>query len=105
MIDHRIEIVTGGEIEPPILSGVSAGDPVTIANLSGTGVAITYPEGGNPFKEVEEGTTEDLADGAATTHTIAPDFDPARTYDLEVELEISDFLSSPRIRITGGETR
>jgi len=102
MKTHRIEIVAGGSIEPSTLGGVGAKEAVTIANLSGTGVSITYPDRGNPFSDVKDGTREDLADGAATAHTIASDFDPTRNYDLLVDLTNSEFLSSPKIRITGG---
>jgi len=103
MLVHRIEIVTGGAIEPPTLDGVSAYDEVTIANQSGTGATVTYPAGANPFSDVSDGTSELLSHGAETTHTISGDFDPTATYDLWVDLEGSLLEASPKIRITGGE--
>jgi len=103
MQSHRIEITTGGGIDPPSLDGVSAYDEVTIANQSGTGATVTYPAGANPFSDVADGTSETLSHGAETTHTISGDFDPNATYDLWVDLEDSPLEASPKIRITGSE--
>ena len=105
MPDHRIEIIAGGEIDPPTLEGVDANDAVTLANQSGTGATVTYPAGANPFSDVPDGTSETLPDGGETTHMISADFDPSDAYELEVALEDSLVRASPRIRITGGGKR
>ncbi len=104
MVSHRIEITSGGGIDPPTLDGVNAYDQVTIANQSGTGVTVTYPAGANPFSDVPDGTSETLTGGAETMHTISGDFDPTATYDLLIDLEGNELEASPKIRITGGET-
>jgi hypothetical protein len=105
MHDHRIEIISGGRIDPPTLEGVNANDAVTIANRSGTGVTVTYPAGANPFSDVEGDTSETLPDGGETKHTIFADFNPSATYNLVVALEDDPRETSPRIRITGGGGR
>lgn len=102
MRSHRIEIVAGGAIKPPTLGGVGANDTIEIANASGSRVSIAYPVGGNPFSDIEDGTSETLADGSSAKHTTSTGFDPTKNYDLEVDLHKTDFLSSPKIRITGG---
>ena len=105
MSDHRIQIMTGGAIDPATLAGVNASDEVTIANQSGTGAKVTYPTGANPFSDIKDGTSETLPDGGDIMHMISAEFDPSAMYDIWVALEDSLLETSQKIRITGGGKR
>ena len=103
MQNYPVTIESGGGINPSSVH-VNSGETVTITNQSGVEREITYPPAPyNPFSDVDDGSSEPLADGEQTTHTIAEGFDDYELVFSEGGEELEAVATSPTIRITGTE--